>query len=134
LDEQVSPPKSGGLFVALHLWQRMLRLGPAKFGEVYYLGRLPTAQRTVPSEVIVGTHQVMEGRFLFDPQAGQLATLESYADVQGDPCELMFAEYQAVGGLAFPHRWECRHAGQTYGIFKVKSVDLSGKPAAKETP
>ncbi|MFM8250152.1 MAG: trypsin-like peptidase domain-containing protein [Planctomycetota bacterium] len=131
LDEQLSPPKSGGLLVALHLWQRMLRLGPGKFGEVYYLGRLPTAQRPVPSEVLVGTHQVMEARLLFESQTGQLGTLESYSDVQGDPCELIFADYQAIQGLSFPHRWECRFAGQTFGVLKVKSVDWM---TAKEKP
>ena len=35
------PPRSGGLLAALHLWQRILLLGPRKFGEVYYLGEMP---------------------------------------------------------------------------------------------
>ena len=38
LDQQLAPPASGGLLPALHLWQRMLTLGPEQFGETYYLG------------------------------------------------------------------------------------------------
>src|SRR3989304_2022890 len=41
LGETLSPPRSGGLLAALHLWQRLVLVGPRQFGEGYYFGTLP---------------------------------------------------------------------------------------------
>ena len=45
LSQATSPPRSGGLLAALHLWQRLLLVGPRRFGEIYYLGALAVGKR-----------------------------------------------------------------------------------------
>ena len=130
LDDQLDPPQSGGLLVALHLWQRLLRVGPEKFGDLYYLGRLPVVGRPAPCDALVGIHQVMEARFLVDPETGLLASVESYADVQDDPCELRFNDYRDVGGRQVPHTIEVRHGDRLFGVLKLKTVGLA--PAEKK--
>ena len=54
--KRTSPPRSGGLLAALHLWQRLLLLGPRRFGEVYYLGTLPWPTDDKLADCLVGNH------------------------------------------------------------------------------
>ena len=64
LDDQLSPPGSGGLLLALHMWQRLLAEGPERFGEVYYLGALPLTSAGRPLDCLVGLRGGVEARFL----------------------------------------------------------------------
>ena len=41
LTEATSPPAPAASSPHFHLWQRLLLLGPHRFGEVYYLGTMP---------------------------------------------------------------------------------------------
>ena len=52
----------------LHLWRRLLTVGPKEFGETYYLGTLPLIDHDGLFDVLVGTHNVVEAQFAFDPQ------------------------------------------------------------------
>ena len=72
----------------------------------------------------------MEARFLVDPETGLLASVESYADVQDDPCELRFNDYRDVGGRQVPHTIEVRHGDRLFGVLKLKTVGLA--PAEKK--
>jgi len=124
-NEQLGPPQSGGLLVALHLWQRMLVQGPEKFGAVSYLGTLPLAGETKFFDVLAATYQVVEAGFLFDPVSGQLVGLEALVDDEGDPCEIRFSDYRAVDGRQLPHKLEVRVGDQTFGVITLSSVKLS---------
>jgi hypothetical protein len=110
----------------------MLALGPEKFGDVYYLGTEPLAGREGLFDVLVATHDDVECRFLFDPKDGTLAALEMYPQVDVDPCELVFADYQEIGGRQLPGRIEVRHGDHYEYVFVCKEYDLEGgdqKPA-----
>lgn len=124
-NEQLGPPQSGGLLVALHLWQRMLVQGPEKFGAVSYLGTLPLAGETKFFDVLAATYQVVEAGFLFDPVSGQLVGLEALVDDEGDPCEIRFSDYRMVDGRQWPHKLEVRVGDQTFGVITLSSVKLS---------
>jgi serine protease Do len=132
LDEQLGPPQSGGLLVALSLWQRLLTLGPEKFGAVFYLGTLPVPGRSLPVDVLTGTYQVIEGKFLFDPQEGRLIGIDCQADQDGDPCEVYFSDAKPVEGRQFPHRWEVRVGDSTWGVVQLTSVSLATAEPKKE--
>jgi len=134
LDEQLVPPQSGGLLVALHLWRQLIAEGPSQFGEVHYLGTLPVPGKPEFADVLIGTHKVVEAQFLFDRQSGLLIALESFPDEQSDPCEIQFDDYKEVDGRMWPHRLTVRHGERTVGIFQIKSIELSAAaavPAAK---
>jgi serine protease Do len=113
LGDQLDPPGSGGLLVTLHLWQRMLRLGPAQFGDVYYLGTAPLPGHDGLYDVLVAAHDVVESHFYFHPQSGQLAAIEMFPDSGTDPCEVIFHDYRQIDGRQWPHSVRVRHGDRT---------------------
>jgi serine protease Do len=125
LDSQRGPEGSGGLLVALHLWQRLLRLGPQQFGDVVYLGTAPVPERPGLADVLVATHNVVEARFLFDPPTGRLIGLEMFPDAQVDPCEVLFDDYRDVAGRQVPHALRVRHGDAVYGEFQWETVEIA---------
>jgi hypothetical protein len=125
LDGQLAPDGSGGLLVALHLWRRLLQLGPKQFGDVYYLGTAPVPDRPGLVDVLVATHNVVEARFLFDPETGRLIGLEMFPDDQVDPCEVYFDDYRPVDGRQLPHSLLVRHGDAVYAQFRLESMVLS---------
>ena len=130
LSEQCGPEGSGGLLAALHLWRRLLTRGPEKFGDVYYLGTAPLLGRTDLVDVLVGTHDVVETRFLFDPQTGRLLAMELVADSDDDPCEVFFEEYRDVGGYSLPHRVKVLYGDEVFGV--IDFVEIKLPQAAEE--
>jgi S1-C subfamily serine protease len=125
LDGQLAPDGSGGLLVALHLWKRLLQLGPKQFGDVYYLGTAPVPNRPGLVDVLVATHNVVEARFLFDPETGRLIGLEMFPDDQVDPCEVSFDDYRPVDGRQVPHTLLVRHGDAVYAQVQLESMVLS---------
>lgn len=123
----LTPPGSGGLLVALHLWQRLLTVGPERFGEVYYLGTMPLAEQKELVDVLVGIYGGIETRFCFAPDTGRLLALEMYPDDDVDPCEISFSDYREFEGHLLPHRLEVRHADATFLTLEVKSYVLEKK-------
>jgi hypothetical protein len=123
-DAQLVPNNSGGLFVALHVWRRMLVQGPTRFGDTYYHGKAPLADRDGLFDVLVGTHNVVETRFIFSPDTGDLAALEMFSDPAGDPCELYFHNYRETNGRRLPERIEVRHAGETFATLVLAETEL----------
>jgi serine protease Do len=115
----LDPPHSGGLLPALFLWRRLAVEGFNRFGEVYYLGAAPIADREGLADVIVGTHKELECRFYFDPADGNLLALEMFPDEDSDPCEVYFSQFRDVDGRLLPGRMEVRHADEVFGIFAV---------------
>src|SRR5205085_5146428 len=76
LAASLDPPGSGGLLVTLGLWRRMLKDGPLKFGDVYYLGTAPLVGHDGLFDVLVATHNSVASQLYFDPANGQLAAWE----------------------------------------------------------
>jgi S1-C subfamily serine protease len=122
LAEQLAPRGSGGLLVALHLWQRLLQLGPAQFGDVYYLGTVPVIDRPGLCDALVATHNVVETRFLFDPQSGLLIGMEMFPENDTDPCEVYFDDFRAVDNRQLPHRLRIRHGDSIYAEIQLATV------------
>ncbi len=129
LTESTSPPKSGGLLAALHLWQRLLLLGPHRFGEIYYLGTMPWASDEKFADCLVGTTAGVETRFYFDSDTGHCTGLELRTADDEDPCEIYFDDVRQVDGRSLPFHWTIRHGDDVFADFKVTSYDwTSGHP------
>jgi hypothetical protein len=124
-DQQLLPPGSGGLLPALALWQRLLRLGPQKFGEVYYLGTAPLIDQAGLFDILVGTHNVAECRFAFDPDTGHLVGVEMFPESQVDPCELYLSDYRDVDGRLLPHRILVRYGDTIYADMQVDQYEMN---------
>lgn len=130
LVEEQSPPRSGGLLAALHLWQRMVILGPRRFGEVYYLGTLPWGDDDAMADCLVATYGGVETRFHFAPESGDLIGIEFEAADGEDPCEIYFSDLREVDGRRLPHRWTIRHGDEVFAELTVDSYKFV--PAAEK--
>ena len=125
LFEFIDPPGSGGLLVALHLWQRLLQRGIAGFGGLEYIGRVPAIETGSERDLLRGFYGGVEVRFLFNPSGGHLEGMEMFVDEYADPCEVRFDDYRHVAGQFLPHKWVVRHGGQEYGTFEVLNITTS---------
>ena len=127
LETQLEPAGSGGLLLALFLYRKLLTEGPADFGDVYYLGKSPLPGEEGLFDVLVGTYQAIECRFLFHPKTGSLIAMEMFPDVDVDPCEVRFGEYRQVGGRQLPYHLDVRHGDMTFLDLRLESFELPGK-------
>lgn len=128
LQTQLSPRNSGGLLLALHQWRRMLVHGPEQFGDVYYLGTGPLygpSGLEQVADVLVGTWDVLESRFYFHPETSELIGLELFPDIEVDPCELLFRDYQVINGKAMPGEIEVHFGDEKYATIRVEEVELA---------
>ncbi len=131
LSEQLEPQGSGGMLAALHLWRRMLVEGPAAFGDVIYVGKAPLVGHEGLHDVLLGTFDVVEATFYFDPASGELRAVEMAPDPGVDPCEIYLSDYREVAGTRVPHRMLIRHGDNDFLEFEVESVQFS-KPEKPE--
>ncbi len=125
LGQQEAPRGSGGLLVALHLWKHIQQTGIGQFGDVYYLGSMPTPKQDEKQDVLVATHSVIECRFYFSPSTGLLTSMEMYPDLGVDPCEIYFSEYESVNGRMLPRHLEVIHGDTVYGELLLKDFEFS---------
>jgi serine protease Do len=134
LIEATGPPRSGGLLAALHLWQRMLLVGPRKFGEVYYLGTMPWKSDDTLADCLVATAAGVETRFYFDTEKSNLVGLELYTSEDDDPCEIAFDDIRAVDGRSLPHHWTIRHGDDTFADINITSYDFGAATKPEDKP
>ena len=130
LIEATGPPRSGGLLAALHLWQRMLLVGPRKFGEVYYLGTMPWGGSDALADVLVATHAGVETRFYFDSKQSNLVGIELFTSDDDDPCEIVFDDIRAVDGRSLPYHWMVRHGDDVFADVNITEYKLQPAAAA----
>lgn len=119
LSSQLSPPGSGGFLLAMHLWQRILERGPARFGEVYYLGQLPAGVDGGMLDCLVGLHEGIEFRLLFSPETSDLVGLEMFSADDADPCVVRFSEFKELEGKRLPTKWFVSHADQPFAELNI---------------
>ncbi len=131
LDQQLVPAGTGGLLPALYVWQQLLRLGPAKFGEVYYLGTAPLIDHQGLYDVLVGTHNVVELWSYFDPKSGLLTAVEMYPAAHVDPCEIYFDDYKKTADCLWPHRITVRYGD---GVVLRMNIEKIALGAARSQP
>jgi S1-C subfamily serine protease len=127
LVDELSPPRSGGLLAALHLWQRLLLLGPKQFGEVVYFGELPWPNDESLRDCLVGIQGGVETRFYFDPAEGDLVGVEMQAADDEDPCEIYFSDFREVEGRRLPHHWLIRHGDEDFADLAIDKFDLASR-------
>ncbi len=126
LDRQLSPPGSGGLLLAIHLWQRMLDKGPQRFGEVYYLGQLPSSVDGPMAECLVGVYDGIEIRFLFSLESGDLMGIDLFPNEAADPCELRLDEYDEISGRRVPTRLRVHFGDQEIATLQIQQWSFGG--------
>ncbi|MAT71486.1 MAG: serine protease [Planctomycetaceae bacterium] len=124
LTSQLSPPGSGGLLLAVHLWQRMLDEGLRTFGEVVYLGRLPCGDAE-PAECLSCLYGGVEVRLFFDATTGAMISLECYSSDDADPCELHLSDFRETAGRMLPHRWTIRSGDREFATLEIDQFEMA---------
>ncbi len=119
LTTQLSPPNSGGLLLTLHLWQRFVDKGLRKYGEVYYLGQLPSKHDASEQEgklvdCLIGIYAGIEACFQFDTKSGELVGIVMQPHEDADPCELQLSDYGEVSGRRLPRKWRVLHGEKLF--------------------
>jgi hypothetical protein len=133
LSDQLSPPRTGGLLIAIHAWQRLLDKGLRRFGEVYYLGALPHGVDNRIEDCLVGLFEGMEVRFFFAQDTGVLSGIELFAADDLDPCEITLTEYSEFAGRNLPKRWHVRHGDEDFAELVVEEWELTKSAPASES-
>ncbi len=126
---QLSPPRSGGLLLALHAWQLIVDKGLSRFGEVYYLGSLPHGPDNRVEDCLVALYEGMELRLFFASDTGDLSGLELYTADDADPCEIAFSDFAEFAGRRLPHRWLVQHGDETFAEMVINRWDFKAAPA-----
>ncbi len=133
LTEATSPPRSGGLLAALHLWQRLVLVGPRQFGDVYYLGTSPWPDEEHLADCLVGIHGGVESRFYFDPASGDLVGIALWLADDQDPCEIQFSDIRSVGGRRLPYHWVVRHGDEVFADLTITGYHWAAEDAVVES-
>lgn len=131
VSSQLSPPRSGGLLLALHAWQLLVDKGPEKFGEVYYLGALPHGPDGRVEDCLVGLYEGMELRLFFAAESGDLTGLELYSADDADPCEIAFSDFAEFAGRRLPRRWLVKSGDDLFAEMVVEQWDFKPAPTPK---
>lgn len=129
LDLELGPDAVEGLALSISIWRRLLVLGPKNFGDVFFLGTMPSDDRGShenQNDVLVGTHDATESYFHFDQKTGELLRMEMFPTVNVDPCELIFADYK--NGL--PRQITVRKGNRILAELLDVSVALDGPAGA----
>ncbi|MCC6494423.1 MAG: trypsin-like peptidase domain-containing protein [Pirellulales bacterium] len=130
VSQQLSPPRSGGFLLAIHAWQRLLDKGLSRFGEVYYLGRLPHGADNRVEDCLAGLFEGMETRFFFADDSGALTGIELFSADDADPCEITFADFVEAGGRRLPRRWLVRQGDAVFAEFVISDWTLAAVAAS----
>ena len=134
LDANPSPPGSGGLLAALLVWRRLLLDGPDPLGRTTYWGAVVAAapgaaHAAVYADVLEAAVAGVEVRFTVMAD-GAVAGIDLWMAPDADPCEVRFDAAADRAGNGLPGMFEVRHAGTTFGRFRIDEVVME---AAAET-
>jgi hypothetical protein len=133
LVEVTSPPRSGGLLAALHVWQRLLVVGPRRVGELHYVGKLPWRSDEELADCLAVTYAGVNTQFYFDPASGDLIGVEMQASDDVDPCEIRFSDIRPAGGRHLPHRWTVRHGDEVFVDLTITAWEGVLSPTGPKT-
>lgn len=127
LTEATSPPRSGGLLVALHVWQRLLISGTQSLGEVSYVGTLPWNNDDELCDCLLAIYGGVETRFFFAPTGGDLVGIELQLADDVDSCQIEFSEIRPLDGRALPHRWIVRHGDEVFADLTISTYEFAAR-------
>ncbi|MFK7769272.1 MAG: S1C family serine protease [Mariniblastus sp.] len=133
LSTQLEPQGSGGLLVALHLWRKLLVVGPEKFGDLIYQGKTPLRFQNEPGDVLVATRGSIETHFMFDKTNQRLLALEMYPDSDVDPCEVYFGDYVVDGDLTVPGTIKFVNGLNESGTIKIDKIEFLENESVSES-
>ena len=111
----------------------MLVLGPEKFGDVFYFGSIPNRHAAGNGDVLVATRGAIENNFVFDKTDHKLLAIEMYPDIETDPCEIYFEDYQVDGDLAVPGKIKFGFGTNPIRSIRIQQIEFLDKQASNQS-
>lgn len=130
--DAVDGKAGAAMLPALDNWRRLLVRGVNRFGDVYYVGTAPFLGKTPLRDVLSGTADELETRFITHPESGKLEAVELWADRSEDPAELIIDWSGASDAKPFPSALELRYGTEAYLRVEVEDWknSVSNAPAS----
>jgi len=132
------PETSGGLLLAMFLYQRMLTQGDKGFAGEFSHGGYeplyppaadgkahPLKELRVDCEVINSRIGPFLAKWFFDKSDKKLLGFETRLTENEDPCEVYFSDYRAVDGRQLPHKMQVIFGDSHYGTFTWRGYNLA---------
>ncbi len=116
------PKGSGGMLMAMHHFQLLLKHGGAKFTEFYYFGSEPLDGKGEKMDVVVSVLTGVKTRWYFDPRTNQLVGFDTTLSPDEDACEVRFQDLKEFAGRKLPSAFVVRSGGVLYNEFDVDQV------------
>jgi hypothetical protein len=102
----------------------MLTQEPKSYGDVFYYGEAPLPGRAGLFDVLVATHEATETHFYFEPGTGRLVAMAMFPELDSDPCEIYFDQYQTIEGREVPQLITVNYGDQRFADIRVTELDL----------
>jgi serine protease Do len=119
--DSVDGKAGAAMLPALDNWRRLLVRGVNRFGDVYYVGTAPFLGKRPLRDVLSGTADELETRFISHPESGKLEAVELWADRAEDPAELILDWSGASESQPFPSALELRYGTEVFLRVEVES-------------
>lgn len=124
-DFEDEPPGTGGLLAALLQFKQFLTEGESAFTEFTYYGSQPLDGQQAMFDVIVTRRSSIECRWYFRQADGAFVGFDSSLGPGIDSCEIRFHKIGEFQGRQFPNRISIRYGDIDYGLFEIKSLDVT---------
>ena len=119
------PPGTGGLLAALLQLKQFLTEGESAFTDFTYYGSQPLDGHDTKVDVVVTKRSSIECRWYFRQADGAFIGFDSSLGTDIDSCEIRFQKIGEFQGRQFPSRMSIRFGDIDYGLFEIKSVEVT---------
>lgn len=117
--ESIENGSPTAILTVLQSLKRMVQVGPAEYGDTYYMGTLPFLGRLPLVDALVGTRGEVESRFLM--YEDRLLGIEGIAGRDRDPAELLFLWPAGDNAAKLPEELELKFGTETDIRIKIQS-------------
>lgn len=124
LDE---PPESGGLLMALHHLQKLLKVGVDGFAETMYVGSEPLDGTGPRVQVLETSDGLVNTHWYFDENESALVGFDTQLEPDVDECEVRIHSWISVDGRQVPGEFTVKSGARKLAVFKVHKVDWKPK-------
>jgi hypothetical protein len=84
------------------------------------------------ADCLVGLHDGIEFRMLFEPTSGELVGLEMFPADEADPCIVHFSNFAEVNSKGLPQHWIVRHGDKLFADIKITDWEFGIGVSASE--
>ena len=97
-----------------------------------YFGSIRNQNADGNGDVLVATRGAIESNFVFDKDDHKLLAMEMYPDIETDPCELYFEDYQLDEDLAVPGSIKFQYRTNPARSIRIQQIEFLEDPSSNQ--